>query len=191
MEKNTMIKVTNRSAHLVGYKVPELSVNRQFSRRETKEISFDELEKLSFLPGGKRMLREYLVVKDPEALEALGLKVEPEYFYSKDDVIRILKEGTLDEFLDCLDFAPDGVLDMIKDYAVSLPLDNMSKRDAIQKKLGFNVTKAIEIRNTKFDGGDEVKESTTQTTRRAAAPIVESGRRTAAPKYKVTSIQEQ
>ncbi len=191
MDKNTMIKVTNRSAHLVGYKVPELSVNRQFSRRETKEISFDELEKLSFLPGGKRMLREYLVVKDPEALEALGLKVEPEYFYSKDDVIKILKEGTLDEFLDCLDFAPDGVLDMIKDYAVSLPLDNMSKRDAIQKKLGFNVTKAIEIRNTKFDGGDEVKEATTQTTRRAATPVVESGRRTAAPKYKVTSIQEQ
>ena len=190
MDKNAMIKVTNRSAHLVGYKVPELGVNRQFARRETKEVPFEELEKLSFLPGGRRMLTEYLAIKDPDAIKALGFKVEPEYFYSEADVKRLLKEGTLDEFLDCLDFAPDGVLDMVKTLAVDMPVESVSKRDAIQKKLGFNVTKAIEIKNTKFDSGDEDKTSTAPVTRRVATPAQESGRRTSAPKYKVTSIQE-
>jgi hypothetical protein len=66
-----------------------------------------------------------------------------------------MKVGTLEQFLDCLDFAPESVLENIKDMAVSLPLNDVSKRNAIQEKLGFDVSKAIEIKNTKFDGGAE------------------------------------
>ena len=60
-----------------------------------------------------------------------------------------MKNGSLEQFLDCLDFAPDVIKDMIKDLAVELPLNDMAKRQAIQDKLGFDVTKAIEIANRK------------------------------------------
>jgi len=36
--------------------------------------------------------------------------------------------GSLDEFLDCLDFAPEGVKDLIKTLSVELPLNDVSKR---------------------------------------------------------------
>ena len=192
MDKNTIVKVANRNTNRVGYKIPELGVRRQFSPRETKEITFGELESLSYLPGGRKMLKNYLVVKDAEALDALGIKVEPEYFYSDEDIKRLLTTASLDEFLDCLDFAPDGVLDTVKTMAVDLPLDNVSKRKAILDKLGFNVTRAIEIQNTKLDGEADVAE-TKAATRRVAPQTAasESARRAAAPKYKVTSIQKQ
>ena len=54
--------------------------------------------------------------------------------------------------------------------AVDLPLNDMAKRQAIQEKLGFNVTKAIEIKNTKFDGGEENISNNVATTRRRANP---------------------
>jgi hypothetical protein len=62
--------------------------------------------------------------------------------------------GTLDQFLDCLDFAPESVKEMIKDMAVDLPLNDIKKREAILDKLGFDVSKAISIKNTKYDDGN-------------------------------------
>lgn len=190
MEKNTIIKVTNRDTGTVGYTIPELGVRRQFQPKETKEIEFGELKALSYIPGGERLLSEYLVVKNEEAIRELLHDVEPEYFYTEDDIKKIMAIGSLDEFLDLLDFAPDGVLELVKDMAVSLPLDNMSKRNAILEKLGFDVTRAIEIQNTKFDGGEEDTSVTNKPVRRTSTPATQetqSGRRTSAPKYNVVS----
>jgi hypothetical protein len=57
-----------------------------------------------------------------------------------------MQNGSLDEFLDCLDFAPEGVIDLIKTLAVELPLNDVAKREAILNKTGFNVDNAIRIR---------------------------------------------
>ena len=106
-------------------------------------------------------------------------KPEPEYHYSEEDVKKLLTSGTLDQFLDCLDFAPDVIKDMIKNLAVEMPLNDMNKRQAILDKFGFDVTKAIEIKNTKYDG--ETEETTeTKVSGRRAAPI-KSNNATAAP----------
>ena len=155
MEPNTRIKVRNRSAGSVGYTIPDLgSYPRHFAPKETKEIPFTELEKLSFLPGGECLLSEYLVIEDLEARRLLLGHVEMEYDYTQGDVRRLLTSGSLDEFLDCLDFAPLGVIDEIKQIAVEIELPDMRKRNAIQQKTGFNVTRAIEIMNLeKMDTG--------------------------------------
>ena len=52
--------------------------------------------------------------------------------------------------------------------AVNLPLNDVTKREAIKKKTGFDVTKAIEIKNTKYDGEQDSVESTKNTGRRTA-----------------------
>ena len=156
VNKDTLIKVINKDNGIVGYTVPDLGVHRNFYPGETKEVTYEELEKLSFIPGGMVISKELLEITDREATKQLFSKEpEPEYHYTKDDVKRLLLTGTLDQFLDCLDFAPEVIKDMVKDMAVDLPLNDIAKRQAIQEKLGFDVTRAIEIKNTKFDGGDE------------------------------------
>ena len=156
IDKNKMVKVINKFSGTVGYDVPEMGVHRNFYPKESKEISFEELERLSFIPGGDVILKNYLEIVDEDVIMALfNEKPEPEYHYSENDVKQLLTTGTLDQFLDCLDFAPDVIKDMIKDLAVELPLNDMEKRKAIQNKMGFDVTRAIEIKNTKYDGEDE------------------------------------
>jgi len=181
--KDSLIKVTNKYNGTVGYDVVDLGVHRNFYPNESKEITFDELEKLSFTPGGDIILKDFLEITDKEAIMKLfSQEPEPEYHYTKEDVKKLMQTGTLDQFLDCLDFAPESVKEIIKDMAVELPLNDIAKRQAIQEKLGFDVTRAIEIKNTKYDGGDEDNSGDYgRINKRRTAPIKEaiapSGRR--------------
>ena len=174
IEQNKTVKVINKYGGIVGYQVPELGVNRTFYPKESKNITFNELEKLSFLPGGESILKNYLEITDEDVImELFNTKLEPEYHYSEEDVKTLLTIGSLDQFLDCLDFAPQVIIDLIKDMAVNLPVNDMAKREAIKEKLGFDVTKAIEIKNTKYDGEDENTSAVGSSTKsaRRAAPI--------------------
>ena len=169
MEKTTLIKVTNRDMGSVGYIIPDLgNLNRQFQSGETKEIPFEELERLSWVPGGMYILKNLLVIHDEDAVKEILGDVEPEYYYSEANVKRILLYGTLDEFLDCLDFAPVGVLDMIKDLAVSMQLNDVQKRKAIEQKLDFDVDKAIELKELSKEEAPAPKTEK----RRASAPTI-------------------
>ena len=138
------MKVRNRSTSVVSYSVPDLKVKREFSAGEVKEIPQEELAILIQQPGGKVILTEYLQV-NKEDIKSLDIEEqEQEYFYTEEDVKRIMKFGTLDEFLDMLDFAPEGVMDMIKTYAIELPLSDLYKVNALKDKTGFDSAKALE-----------------------------------------------
>ena len=189
LDKNTIIKVTNRDNGSVGYKILDLGVNRQFMKNETKEIPMEELRKLSYQPGGLYILENCLVIDNDEAIEELLHGVEPEYKYTEQDIIYILTQASLDEFLDCLDFAPMGVVDMIKTKAVDVRLNDVNKRQALLAKTGFNVTKAIEIK----DEAEKEMEEDNAPKRRVAVAAQEQKaenenqggtRRTTPPAYK-------
>jgi hypothetical protein len=135
--------VKNRSAGMVIYSIPEIGIRREFAPGETKKISKGELEKLSYIAGGRELMSDFLQIQSAEVVQDLGLNVELEYNYSEADVIEIMKNGSLDAFLDTLDFAPVGILDLIKRFAVELPLNDIQKRDALKKKTGFDVTAAL------------------------------------------------
>ena len=146
----------------------------------------EELRKLSYLPGGQAIINDCLIIHNEEALKELNPDYEPEYFYTEADIHELLLKGTEAQFLDCLDFAPEGVIELVKQLAVELKVNDLAKREAILNKTGFNVTRAIQIN----EESQEVDEPDTEVKqRRAAAPttkVVEpeaTGRRTAAPKY--------
>lgn len=176
--------VKNRSAGMVIYKVPELGVRREFAPGETKKVNFDELEKLTFQTGGRSLMNKYLQINSVEVLEELNLKHEPEYFMNENQIKDLLLKGSQDEFLDCLDFAPEGVIDLIKDIAVKMPLNDIAKRDAILEKTGFNVGSAIE--HSKEDKEDNTAESSAP--ERRVKPAADTGRRTSGEKYVITSM---
>ena len=166
---NEIIKVTNRNNGTTGYSIADLgNLRRIFAPGETKKIPMEELRKLSYIPGGETILREYLVIDNKEALnELLNGGIEPEYFYTEDEVKTLLLTGSLDQLMDCLDFAPGGVIDLVKKYAVELKINDIQKRQAILNKTGFNVTSAIEINEETLEGEEEKI-----TTGRRTAPVV-------------------
>ena len=180
-----MFNVKNRSTSVVGYTIPDTGVRRSFAAGETKKISLEELEKLSYIPGGAALLANFLQIdKDANLMK----NVEPEYHMSEQDVINLIKTGTLDEFLDALDFAPVGVIDLIKSLSVTVPLYDMQKRKALKDKTGFDVEAAI-----KHDMEDKEDEQTTilkQNSERRVKKedeIPPAGRRTTGSKYNVVT----
>lgn len=183
MNKNTKVKVLNRDNGSVVYALPEMNgLRRVFQSNEIKEVSLEELQKLSYIPGGMELLRESLLIQDKEVARQILGHLEPEYSYTRDDVVKLLKEGTMDEFLDCLDFAPDGVKDLIKTLAVELPLNDVIKRQAILDKLGFNVDNAIRIRKESADTAETSNAQTQRRIQKAEPAKSTPTRRTAADK---------
>lgn len=169
LDKNTIIRVTNRDNGKVGYTIPDLgNLHREYSANETKEVTMDELRKLSYLKGGNILLKKYFVLDNPEAVAELLGEVEPEYYYSEKEIEKILLEGTIEQFEDCLDFAPAGVLDILKQKAVELKLNDVRKREILRDKLKFNVTTAIEANRYMYEDGEAPEETKK---RRTAAPI--------------------
>lgn len=143
MNKNQSYKVKNRSMGVVGYVIPEDGIRREFQAGETKIIKFSELEKLTYIPGGKRLIDEYLLITNDEVIEELGVHTEPEYFMTEDQIRELIVSGTHDAWLDCLDFAPAGVIDLVKQLSVTMPLNDITKRRSLKEKTGFDVDAAI------------------------------------------------
>lgn len=183
MNKRT-VKISNRSAGVVSYRIPEDNVYRLLQPGEPREVTVDELQKLAYQPGGGALLANYILIHDPEVIDQSGVHVEPEYFMTDDEVIDLIKNGSLDAWLDCLDFAPDGVKDMIKKYSVSVPLSDYEKRNALQEKLGFNVDAAIQYEREKQTENNKTTERRTQVEKEKKVETENSARRTSV-KYNI------
>ena len=184
MKKNAMYNVKNRSASMVVYRIPEKNIRREWQPGEVKRIAFGELEDLSYQPGGRELMANFLQVIEDEVTDSLGVNTQPEYYMSEEQVKELILTGSLEAFLDALDFAPIGVQDLIKKYSVSLPITDMSKREALKAKTGFDVDKAIA--NERADKEPESAVSASDATTAPAKTATAPGRRTTT-NYKVVS----
>ena len=171
--KNYFVK--NRSASIVGYKIPELGIRREFGIGEVKKISGEELEKLTFQAGGRELLESFLQVASEDAINNLNLRVEAEYFMSEQQVAELILTGSIDAFLDALDYAPTGVIDLIKRFAIDLPMTDTNKIAALKEKTGFDVTAALA--NKKAEEAEDTA-SEVVTKKAASDNKSTSGRRT-------------
>ena len=165
LNENTLVTVKNITGSPVIYQIPELSVRRQFNTGEQKKVSIKELRALSYLPGGMVLLKDYLSVNSDEFLVEVGINPEPEYSWTEKDVKNLLLSGTLARLQDCLDYAPKGIIELVKSLAVSMKINDLSKREAIFASTGFNVTKAIEANDLSETDADAQKTPATRTRR--------------------------
>ena len=144
--ENKMIKVTNRSRGSVGYMIPDMNnLQRRFEYGETKMIPEEEIRKLDWTPGGHVLIKDYLKIEDAKLIEELLHEVEPEYNYTEKEIKELLLGNDMDAFMDCLDFGPDGVIDLMKDLAVKLEIPDVRKRDAISKRTNSNIDNMIKL----------------------------------------------
>lgn len=137
------MKIKNRSASTVVYSIPEMNVRRRFAPGEIKTVSKEEIESLIYQPGGLYLLQNSLQMTRSDA-EQFNIQLEKEYFLSEEGVQDLILHGSREEFFDALDFAPRGVIGLIKDYAVSLPMTDLAKIEALKDKTGFDVLAAIQ-----------------------------------------------
>ena len=192
LDDNKLVKVKNRFDGNAGYEIPDDRISRTFAPGEVKEITMKELRNLSYQPGGTMLLKEYLCIEDPEAIKEILGVVEPEYAYNEKDIERVMLHGSLDEFLDMLDFSPEAVREIIKDLAVKLKLNDVDKREAIYNKTGFDVTRALE--NLKAEKEAEKaagKEDAEVVTQRRAAVKPETSTEAAPARRIITPVIKQ
>ena len=187
MDGNTTYLVTNRSTSVVVYSIPEDNIKREFQPNETKKIRHAELEKLSYQTGGPILISNYFLIKSEEAIKELGVPTEPEYFMTEKEVIELIRSGSLDAWLDCLDFAPHGVVEMIKKLSVSVPLNDYEKRRALKQKTGFDVDAAIKHVEEEREEDKELPKGAPQRRVKAEQPAAAQPARRTTPKYNVVS----
>jgi hypothetical protein len=187
-----MINVRNRSNSVVVYNVDDLRVRREFFPGAVKQIPLEEIYALSQQPGGAEIIANYLFIENPAAVEEMSMKVEPEYYLDDKGVIALLKNGSVDELLDCLDFAPAGVLDLVQKYSIELPLTDTRKIAAIKEKTGFDVALALkhkaELEAEAAEAGEQTESgmAVERRVKKEETKATTSGRRTA-PQYKVVT----
>jgi len=183
----TYVNVKNRNNGFTGYTLTN-GERRLFNIGETKKIDIEELKALSQVEGGEYLLRNYLMIEDVAALDFLNINPEPEYFYTEKEITELLENGSLDQLEDCLNFAPQGVIDLVKSIAIKIELPDMRKRKLIFEKTGFSVDNAIKV-NQILEVDNSVTEKEETVTKRKAAPIATKA---AAPvrKYKVVTKTE-
>lgn len=186
MPEERMCKVTNRSSSGVVYKLPERHIVREFYAGETKVLPYQELMELSVKPGGRYLIYNFLYLEDVK--DITNITPEQEYYMKEEDIDKWLKESTLDEFKDALDFAPAGVIDLIKTHSVKLPLNDIEKAEAMRKQLGFNVLQAI--RNEQATVEDIAAPSANGRRVQSDESAATQPTRRTTPKYKVVGKDE-
>ena len=180
--------VKNRSGSYVVYSIPEIGVRRSFAPGEVKKISYEELEKLTYQAGGMEIISRFLQVQDETVLNNFNMKVEPEYHMNERQIANIIVNGSQDEFLDLLDFAPDGVIDLVKRMAISLPMTDYNKIKALKEKTGLDVEAALKnIRAEKEDEKPSIDDAVPQRRVKKDEP---AGRRTT-PQYNVVTPKDK
>lgn len=187
INQTDMYNVKNRSSSVVVYSIPESNLRRTFAPGETKRIPFSELEKLTYQPGGRELIANFLQIMEEEVTQDLNIHREPEYNMSEAQVRDLILNGSLDAFLDALDFAPIGVIDLIKSLSVSLPITDFKKREALLKKTGFDVDKAIanDKASKESDEPSSILEDVNPNKRRVVQEEAPQSRRTTGNNYKV------
>ena len=173
MNKDIKVKVKNRSASVVVYNIPDMGIRREYSPNEIKTVSFEELEKLSYQMGGVKLIESCLLINNRDVLDELSIRPEAEYFLEgKSAIEKYISTCSIDLFKDCLDFAPEGVIDIIKEVAVAMPLTDTEKLDALKSSTGFDAAEAR--RHDLEDRKENVASEDVKTTqRRASTPNIE------------------
>ena len=181
LDDKTIITVKNRDNGHVVYRIADLNnLRREFAPGEEKKITIEELKKLSWQPGGRALIEKFLLLDSEEAIAEILGNVEPEYYYTDKEVKELLLNGSLDALKDCIDYAPQGVKDLIKKYAVELKLNDINKRKVIKDMMGFDVDSAVMVNEETSEpetAEEKQRRITPMSEKQAQAEPVSTGRR--------------
>ena len=122
-------------------------------------VTFDELYQLAQMAGGKQLIFDNLYTDDMEVRKALGLPYDteevPEITYTREDVSRIVREGSDDELKDLVEFGVGAGLHYIAEWMKEelISVDSFSRRELIGEMLNIHPDALISV--TRWMAEDE------------------------------------
>lgn len=138
-------KLLNRSDTSIAIVLPQRHFRLELAPKQSGYMPHDYLVEFASSRGGRKLIYDYVMIENIEDLKkVLNIEQEvPEYWLTEENLPNWMQNCSLAEFQDGLDFAPEGVKELIKKFAVTLPLNDVAKREAIKSQLDFDVTVAI------------------------------------------------
>ena len=143
----TLIPVRNMVDHKVVYVIPELNRRVVFEPFQEKKVPASELRALNYSTGGEVLLHNYLCVLNKDLRTEFNIPSDQvEYDWKIEDIHRVLEDLStpIEALEDALDFAPDGIRELIVDSAVKWKIPDSNRRK-VSRMTGVNVDKMIEF----------------------------------------------
>lgn len=148
MTDDELIDIQNLTDYQVGYIVPEVGTKRGFMPQQCRQIAAGELRAVYAAPGGESLFTDYLAIKDKELASEFNISTdafEHEYNWTQKEVDNVLLYGSLDKLKDALEYAPQGIVDLIIDRAIAVKLPDNNKLAAIKEFTGRDIASMIQL----------------------------------------------
>ena len=170
VKDDDIVEITNLLDCTCGYVVDLTGVRRILPPHASFKVKAGELRELSYQLGGQEVLQNYIRVGNKALAQEFGVDVDntPEYNWGRKEVVDCLNNANIDVLLDALDFAPEGIKQLIEDVAVEIEVVDTNKRKAISEKLGCDIDAMITNKHL-AEKEDEPEEDKKPARRRAAA----------------------
>lgn len=175
---DTLVSIRNMVNHKVVYVLPDWNRKVVFEPFQERKIPAGELRALHYTTGGYNLLHNYLCVENADLKAEFEIpKDQIEYDWKLNDIKYLLlnNNSLIESLQDALDFAPEGIREMIIDYAVIWKIPDSNKRKVISQMTGIDIDKQIEFSELVDD--DAVKDTTPSQRRVKNTTSVRTGRR--------------
>ena len=162
---NKLVEVINNSTGSVSYYSEFSRMTRKWDKPDTKKnIPLEELRELVSAAGGYELLEGFLLIKDMEVREELGLPVEKEYMLDDKEIAALIKKSasTLE---DTLEVAPDTIKDKIAQSAIDSKLGDLDKLELIKEHTGIDVLAAVQEKKEEEKTKKSTKTSLSKTSK--------------------------
>nr|DAX32808.1 MAG TPA: hypothetical protein [Caudoviricetes sp.] len=165
-----LVTVTNITRSPIGYTLSSNNVRRIIAGGATVKVTADELRNLNLESGGDVLIKDYLRVNNRNLALEFGISedlFDHEYNWDREKIDDVLLNGSMNEFLDALDFAPHRVIDMLVERAVELEAPDNNKLNALSKRTSLDIPSMVRNKHA-YDENKEENTEEAPKTRRAA-----------------------
>lgn len=163
LNDKTIVEVFNNGTGSVSYYSELARTTRKWDKPDTKKkISLDELRELVSSSGGYELLENFLLIKDMDVREDLGLPVEKSFMLDEKEIKSVLKKS-VDVLEETLENTSSSIKDKIAQVAIDTKLSDLDKLEVIQEHTGVDVLSAI--KEKKEEEKEQKKETSTTSTR--------------------------
>lgn len=143
LNDNTMVEVINNSTGSVSFYSEYSRMSRKWDKPGSKKkVPLEELRELVSNSGGYELLENFLLIKDMDVREELGLPVNKEYMLDEKEIKALLKKS-VDVLTETLENTSDSIKEKIAQTAIDTKLSDLDKLEVIQEHSGIDVLSAI------------------------------------------------
>jgi hypothetical protein len=144
LKDNMVVEVINNSTGSVSYYSELSRIHRKWDKPESKKkISLEELRELVSASGGYELLENFLLIKDMDVREELGLPVNKEYMLDDKEIKALLKKS-VDTIETTLENTSESIKEKIAQAAIDTKLSDLDKLEVIKEHSGVDVLFAIQ-----------------------------------------------